>query len=81
MIYYNFNISLLIAKCDGNFACVDLFQNQTQKKQIFKFEFDTAKVRNLIPHNHCISCLQWYPIDTGMFFTSGMDQRVFLFKS
>ena len=67
------NFSLLAAKCDGNFACVDLFQQNPEKKQTFKFIFDSSNLSS--SHDHQITCIQWYPIDSGMFFTSGMDQK------
>jgi DNA excision repair protein ERCC-8 len=61
----------LAAKSDGRFTCFDTFQKEgpTSLKTAFTMRnSDDA-------HSYSISCVQWYPIDSGMFFTSGMDSK------
>lgn len=39
-----------------------------------KLLFNQKQGRNI--HSHAMSCIEWHPIDTGMFFTSGMDAKL-----
>lgn len=62
----------MAAKSDGSVTCIDMFEKQTERDHVLKHVFDTSKSG---AHSYSCSCVQWYPIDSGMFFTSGMDQR------
>lgn len=62
-------LSLLIAKSNGSFMCIDTFKEDTENAHEVLFKSNPFQT-----HKHSISCIQWYPIDTGMFFTSGMDK-------
>ncbi len=64
--------SLLAAKSDGNVIGIDMFQEQNKQKNL-KILFNSSNTRQ--SHKYSVSCVQWYPIDSGMFFTSSMDQK------
>jgi hypothetical protein len=49
-----------------------MFQEQNKHKNL-KILFNSSNSRGG-SHSYSISCIQWYPIDSGMFFTSSMDQ-------
>lgn len=55
--------SLLVSKSDGNFVGIDMFQEKSDDCSELKLIFNSAGRKNL--HSHSISCIQWYPIDSG----------------
>ena len=67
--------SLLAAKSDGTVTCFDMLEKQAEKQaQVLGPVFDTSRQSG--SHVYSCSCVQWYPVDSGMFFTSGMDQKL-----
>jgi DNA excision repair protein ERCC-8 len=74
------NRYLLASKCDGNFVCIDMLNHNrldmTGDGKTLKFLFDSSKKRGIDGHKYSVNCIQWYPIDSGMFFTSGMDSKL-----
>ena len=61
----------MAARSDGRFSCFDALQKENKDKLKLAFSLKNEK----FAHSFSISCIQWYPIDTGMFFTSGMDNK------
>jgi WD40 repeat protein len=61
--------SLLVAKANGDLGCIDLLETDRVNPNDHVNAFTKKRA-----HQYSISCIQWYPFDTGMFFTSGMDK-------
>lgn len=82
MILISFLKSLLAAKTDGNFIGIDTFQERNSTSNHLEFMFnhstEVKKRRNMI-HTHSISCIQWYPIDTGKNLFSFFYIAIWLF--
>ena len=68
--------SLLSGGADGSIHIHDVF-NLTGN-----FQFTCKNVGKIDRHSshHChkysVECVQWYPLDTGMFLSSGMDKNL-----
>lgn len=60
-------ISLLAAKSDGNFSCMDMFEKKIENDRIdvLKPVFDSTRFPRKNAHDFCCSCIQWYPMDSG----------------
>ncbi len=47
---------------------------KSEKAHVLSSVFDSSDQPG--SHTYSCSCVQWYPMDSGMFFTSGMDQKL-----
>ncbi|XP_074648575.1 DNA excision repair protein ERCC-8-like [Tubulanus polymorphus] len=63
---------LLSGSSDGAFAIYDLHQGHDTPAYTYKPICGLSKYQRFI-HKNSISTVQWYPLDTGMFTTTGMD--------
>ena len=68
--------SLLSGGADGSTHIHDIFNLTGCSKYTCKRVCKIDRQSNRHCHKFSVECVQWYPLDTGMFLTSGMDKML-----
>lgn len=66
---------LVSGSADGTIHIYDLFNYTGLPHFTSKLLYQIDR-KNKNAHKHSIECVQWYPFDTGVFLTSGMDKHL-----
>lgn len=64
---------LLCGYRDGSLSVVDVEDDPRRARRTFD---DALRVERGQAHKYCVTGCAWYPVDTGMFVTSGFDATV-----
>ena len=67
--------SLLSGSGDGSIAIHDLHYSSIVPKHTFPC-VSSIDQSNPYKHKYSVETVQWYPLDTGMFLSSGMDKII-----
>jgi WD40 repeat protein len=67
-----YSFSLLSGGADGQIAIFDIDHTSPTPEKTYK-AISNVRRRNRHAHSKSVSRVSWYPIDTGMFVTSGTD--------
>jgi len=71
---------LLCGSCVGDVSIVD-FESPAEQDQVYPIKHTVHRSPRSQRHRYMISGCQFYPVDSGMFVTSSMDQEVRLWDS
>ena len=64
---------MLSGEADGSIHIHDININSSDIPYVCKSLCKIDK-QNRHSHKYSVECVQWYPLDTGMFLSSGMDK-------
>ena len=74
MTVHFFSSSLLAGCSDSTIAIYDIQSSSGGPKQRYQQVCNVSHNRGT--HKHSVETVQWYPMDTGLFTSSGADQQL-----
>lgn len=75
-LYYLLLFSLLSGSADGSIHIHDVLNQSGNLQFTCKNVGKIDRQSNRYCHKYSVECVQWYPLDTGMFLSSGMDKHL-----
>ena len=72
---------LLVGSADSNVSIFDLADPVGVRAKDHRLEPIVAEHPPREGHAYAVNCVQWYPFDTGLFISGGMDGKVLLWDT